>query len=112
MLNFIKQIAGMFSTDISIDLGTANTLIYMKGKGIVLDEPSVVVIRDDKGANKKVEAVGIEAKNMLGRTPVGLTAIRPLKDGVISDFTIVKKCCSTLLKKSIKAPGLGQVQEF
>jgi len=88
MLNFIKQISGMFSTDISIDLGTANTLIYMKGKGIVLDEPSVVVIRDDKGANKKVEAVGIEAKNMLGRTPVGLTAIRPLKDGVISDFTI------------------------
>ena len=54
MLNFIKQIAGMFSTDISIDLGTANTLIYMKGKGIVLDEPSVVVIRDDKRSNKKV----------------------------------------------------------
>ena len=88
MVNFIKQIAGMFSTDISIDLGTANTLIYMKGKGIVLDEPSVVVVRDDRGSNKKIEAVGIEAKNMLGRTPVGLTAIRPLKDGVISDFTI------------------------
>ena len=57
MINFIKQIAGMFSTDISIDLGTANTLIYMKGKGIVLDEPSVVVIRDDGGPNKRVEAV-------------------------------------------------------
>ena len=53
MLNFIKQISGMFSTDISIDLGTANTLIYMKGKGVVLDEPSVVVVRDDKGSNKK-----------------------------------------------------------
>ena len=58
MINFIKQIAGMFSTDISIDLGTANTLIYMKGKGIVLDEPSVVVVRDEQGANKRVEAVG------------------------------------------------------
>ena len=68
MINFIKQIAGMFSTDISIDLGTANTLIYMKGKGIVLDEPSVVVVRDEQGANKRVEAVGIEAKNMLGKT--------------------------------------------
>jgi len=66
MLSFIKQIAGMFSTDISIDLGTANTLIYMKGKGIVLDEPSVVVIRDDKRSNKKVEAVGIEAKKHVG----------------------------------------------
>src|SRR6056300_1012734 len=99
MLNFIKQIAGMFSTDISIDLGTANTLIYMKGKGIVLDEPSVVVVRDDKGANKKVEAVGIEAKNMLGRTPVGLTAIRPLKDGVISDFTICEKMLQHFIKK-------------
>ena len=99
MLNFIKQIAGMFSTDISIDLGTANTLIYMKGKGIVLDEPSVVVIRDDKRSNKKVEAVGIEAKNMLGRTPVGLTAIRPLKDGVISDFTICEKMLQHFIKK-------------
>jgi rod shape-determining protein MreB len=58
MLNFIKQIAGMFSTDISIDLGTANTLIYMKGKGIVLDEPSVVVIRDDKRSNKKLKLSG------------------------------------------------------
>ena len=95
MINFIKQVAGMFSTDISIDLGTANTFIYMKGKGIVLDEPSVVVIRDDGGPNKRVEAVGIEAKNMLGRTPTGLKAIRPLKDGVISDFTICEKDAST-----------------
>ena len=96
MINFLKQIKGMFSTDISIDLGTANTLIYMKGKGVVLDEPSVVVIRDDRGTTKKVEAVGLEAKNMLGRTPVGLAAIRPLRDGVISDFTICERCCSIL----------------
>ena len=103
MINFIKQIAGMFSTDISIDLGTANTLIYMKGKGIVLDEPSVVVVRDEQGANKRVEAVGNEAKNMLGRTPVGLTAIRPLKDGVISDFTICEKMLQHFIKKVHKS---------
>jgi rod shape-determining protein MreB len=103
MINFIKQIAGMFSTDISIDLGTANTLIYMKGKGIVLDEPSVVVVRDEQGANKRVEAVGNEAKNMLGRTPVGLTAIRPLKDGVISDFTICEKMLQHYIKKVHKS---------
>ena len=103
MINFIKQIAGMFSTDISIDLGTANTLIYMKGKGIVLDEPSVVVIRDDGGPNKRVEAVGIEAKNMLGRTPTGLKAIRPLKDGVISDFTICEKMLQHFIKKVHKS---------
>ena len=103
MISFIKQIAGMFSTDISIDLGTANTLIYMKGKGIVLDEPSVVVVRDEQGANKRVEAVGIEAKNMLGRTPVGLTAIRPLKDGVISDFTICEKMLQHFIKKVHKS---------
>ena len=75
----------------------------MKGKGVVLDEPSVVVVRDDKGSNKKVEAVGIEAKNMLGRTPVGLTAIRPLKDGVISDFTICEKMLQHFIKKVHKS---------
>ena len=69
MLNFIRAIKGAFSTDLSIDLGTANTLIYVKGKGIVLDEPSVVVVRDEKTtAGKRIEAVGIEAKKMLGRT--------------------------------------------
>ncbi|MCK5895701.1 MAG: rod shape-determining protein, partial [Cocleimonas sp.] len=84
-----KFISGWFSNDISIDLGTANTLIYMRGKGIVLDEPSVVSIRQDRGPGgpKKIEAVGIEAKKMLGRTPENITAIRPMKDGVIADFT-------------------------
>ena len=72
--NIFKKIKGTFSTDLSIDLGTANTLIYVKGRGIVLDEPSVVVVRDDKSTygNKKIEAVGNEAKKMLGRTPTGL----------------------------------------
>ena len=88
-----KAIRGLFSNDISIDLGTANTLIYVKGKGIVLDEPSVVAIRT-VGTQRSVAAVGIEAKRMLGRTPGNIVAIRPLKDGVIADFHVTEKCCS------------------
>ena len=76
---------GMISNDIAIDLGTANTLIYMKGKGIVLNEPSVVALRN-VGGRKIVHAVGIEAKQMLGRTPGHMEAIRPMRDGVIADF--------------------------
>ena len=87
-----KKIRGMFSNDLSIDLGTANTLIYALGQGIVLDEPSVVAIREDKiRGEKSFAAVGTEAKAMLGRTPGNITAIRPLKDGVIADFTITEK---------------------
>jgi rod shape-determining protein MreB len=83
-------ILGLFSNDLAIDLGTANTLVYMKGKGIVLSEPSVVAVKkDDKGANK-VLAVGTEAKMMLGRTPGNIIAIRPMKDGVIADFEITE----------------------
>lgn len=84
---------GMFSNDLSIDLGTANTLIYVRGKGIVLAEPSVVAIRQERGPGgpKSIAAVGIEAKRMLGRTPGNITAIRPLKDGVIADFTVTEK---------------------
>ena len=85
-----KAIRGLFSNDISIDLGTANTLIYVKGKGIVLDEPSVVAIRT-VGTQRSVAAVGIEAKRMLGRTPGNIVAIRPLKDGVIADFHVTEK---------------------
>ena len=81
---------GLFSNDLAIDLGTANTLVYMKGKGIVLHEPSVVAIKKDaKGANK-VLAVGREAKMMLGRAPGNIVAIRPMKDGVIADFEITE----------------------
>lgn len=84
---------GMFSNDLSIDLGTANTLIYVRGQGIVLAEPSVVAIRQERGPGgpKSIAAVGAEAKRMLGRTPGNITAIRPLKDGVIADFTITEK---------------------
>lgn len=88
-----KHLRGIFSNDLSIDLGTANTLIYVKGKGIVLNEPSVVAIRQDRGPGgpKSIAAVGVEAKRMLGRTPGNIQTIRPLKDGVIADFTITEK---------------------
>ncbi len=93
-----KYLRGVFSNDISIDLGTANTLIYVRDKGIVLDEPSVVAIRHHNG-HKIVEAVGMEAKLMLGRTPGNITAIRPLKDGVIADFQVTEKMLQHFIKK-------------
>jgi rod shape-determining protein MreB and related proteins len=80
-----KKFRALFSTDLSIDLGTANTLIFVSGRGIVLNEPSVVAVRIE-GNQRRVEAVGLEAKRMLGRTPGNISAIRPLKDGVIADF--------------------------
>lgn len=80
---FLNNVLGWFSNDLAIDLGTANTLVYVKGKGVVCDEPSVVVIRRD---DKRPVAVGIEAKKMLGKTPSNILAIRPMKDGVIADF--------------------------
>jgi rod shape-determining protein MreB len=93
-----KSLRGVFSNDLSIDLGTANTLIYVRGRGIVLNEPSVVAIRHHDG-RKTVEAVGIEAKRMLGRTPGNITAIRPLKDGVIADFQVTEKMLQHFIKK-------------
>jgi rod shape-determining protein MreB len=93
-----KRIRGLFSSDLSIDLGTANTLIYVKDRGIVLNEPSVVAIRTH--ANQKtVAAVGTEAKRMLGRTPGNITAIRPLKDGVIADFHVTEKMLQHFINK-------------
>jgi rod shape-determining protein MreB len=94
-----KKIRGMWSTDLSIDLGTANTLIYVPGKGVVLDEPSVVAIRIDKAGQKSIAAVGVEAKRMLGRTPGNIIATRPLKDGVIADFEITEKMLQHFIRK-------------
>jgi rod shape-determining protein MreB len=94
----LKKLRGMFSNDLSIDLGTANTLIYVRDKGIVLDEPSVVAIRIHNG-QKTIEAVGTEAKRMLGRTPGNITAIRPLKDGVIADFQVTEKMLQHFIAK-------------
>jgi len=89
-MNFLDSILGVFSTDLAIDLGTANTLVYAKGKGIVLSEPSVVAIRTDNRLKNRVLAVGLEAKNKLGRTPGSIVAIRPMRDGVIADFEVTE----------------------
>ena len=87
---FFDYVLGKFSNDLAIDLGTANTIVYVKDKGIVLNEPSVVAVHQDARGMKKVLAVGNEAKNMLGRTPGNIVAIRPMRDGVIADFDITE----------------------
>ena len=88
---FLDAIAGWFSHDLAIDLGTANTLVYSRGKGLVCSEPSVVaIVTDPRGGEQKVRAVGHEAKEMIGRTPGSIKAIRPIKDGVIADFEITE----------------------
>ena len=96
--SMLKRLRGLFSNDLSIDLGTANTLIYVRDKGIVLNEPSVVAIRIHNG-QKTIEAVGTEAKRMLGRTPGNITAIRPLKDGVNADFQVTEKMLQHFIAK-------------
>jgi rod shape-determining protein MreB and related proteins len=95
----LKRIRGMFSNDLSIDLGTANTLIYARGKGIVLDEPSVVALRMHNG-QKIIEAVGTDAKRMLGRVPGNIAAIRPMKDGVIADFQVTEKMLQAFISRA------------
>ena len=92
------NLTGWFSADMAIDLGTANTLVYVKGRGIVLNEPSVVAIAEEKG-KKKVLAVGDEAKMMLGRTPGYIHAIRPLRDGVIADFEVAEEMIKHFIRK-------------
>ena len=96
-----KFLTSYFSTDIAIDLGNANTLIYVRGKGIVLDEPSVVAIRQEGGPNGKrvIQDVGLSAKQMLGRTPGNITAIRPMKDGVIADFNVTEQMLKQFIRK-------------
>jgi rod shape-determining protein MreB len=94
-----KKVRGLFSTDMSIDLGTANTVICMRDKGIVLNEPSVVAVRHDGAGQSKVLAVGADAKKMLGRTPGNISTIRPLKDGVIADFYITEKMLQYFIQK-------------
>jgi rod shape-determining protein MreB len=98
----LKRLLGLFSSDLAIDLGTANTLIYVRDKGIVLNEPSVVAIRSARGGglgNKTLLAVGQEAKRMLGRTPGNIQAFRPMKDGVIADFTITEVMLKHFIRK-------------
>jgi rod shape-determining protein MreB len=95
----LRTISGLFSKDLAIDLGTANTLVYMKGKGIVLNEPSVVAMVNGNGNGKKILAVGKEAKSMLGRTPENVTAIRPMMDGVIADFEVAEAMLGYFIRK-------------
>ena len=94
-----EKLIGNFSTDIAMDLGTANTLVYIKDEGIVLNEPSIVAV---SGNGEKVEAVGLEAKQMFGRTPGGLQTIRPMKDGVIADFNVTNRMITYFIKKVLK----------
>jgi len=103
-LMFLRRIGGLFSGDLSIDLGTASTLIYARGQGIVLNEPSVVAIRQDpSGRAKTAVAVGEETRQMLGRTPQRVTAMRPLKDGVIADLTVTEKMLQHFIHKVRKS---------
>lgn len=95
---FFDRFWGLLSNDLAIDLGTASTLVYVKGQGIVANEPSVVAIRKDAQGAKKILAVGNEAKKMLGRTPANIVAIRPLKDGVIADFEVTEAMLSYFIK--------------
>ncbi|MEW6261529.1 MAG: rod shape-determining protein [Thermodesulfobacteriota bacterium] len=96
---WFDSVLGWFSNDLAIDLGTANTLVYLKGKGVVLSEPSVVAVRRDGKGGNKVLAVGHEAKEMLGRTPGNIVAIRPMKDGVIADFEITEAMLRHFIRK-------------
>src|SRR3954453_8460107 len=97
--NNLRSLFSMFSSDLAIDLGTANTLVYAKGKGIVVNEPSIIAV--NKNTNE-VEAVGKEAKEMLGRTPGNIVAIKPMKDGVIADFKVTERMLNYFIQK---APG-------
>jgi len=90
-MGIFDRVKKIWSQDMAIDLGTANTLVVVKGQGVVLNEPSVVAIVDHGGGKKQVLAVGDEAKTMLGRTPGNISAIRPLRDGVIADFIVTEE---------------------
>jgi rod shape-determining protein MreB len=99
MANIFDKLIGMFSSDLAIDLGTANTVVSIKGKGIAINEPSVVAVKTTRNGKKKILAVGKEAKEMVGKTPENITAIRPMKDGVIADFDVTQEMIKYFIKK-------------
>src|SRR4028119_1997969 len=105
-MTFWNGVKGFLSNDIAIDLGTANTLVFVKGMGIVVNEPSVVAILRDSRGQKKVIEVGSAAKDMLGKTPGNIQAIRPLKDGVIADFEVTQVMIRQLINKAQKKKTL------
>jgi rod shape-determining protein MreB len=105
-MSFLDKVSEYFSNDIAIDLGTANTLVYAKGRGIILDEPSVVAVQKNyRGVQNRVLAVGREAKEMLGRTPGSIVAIRPIKDGVIADFEVTQSMLKYFISKATNKKG-------
>ena len=106
MFKIFENLSKFWSTDMAIDLGTANTLVFVKGEGIVLNEPSVVAIIEEKG-RKSVLAVGDEAKTMLGRTPGNISAVRPLRDGVIADFIVTEEMIKHFIKKVHKGKAVA-----
>ncbi len=106
MSKILDSILGVFSNDLAIDLGTANTCVYLKGKGLVLREPSVVAVKKDNRGNKVVLAVGHDAKRMLGRVPGNIEAIRPMKDGVIADFEVTEAMLRHFIAKALKSKRL------
>jgi len=101
-----KKVLGMFSNDLAIDLGTANTLVLVKGQGISINEPSVVAIQYDKHGREKILAVGLEAKEMIGKTPGNIKAIRPMRDGVIADFNVTEMMIRYFIEKVHNRKGL------
>ena len=96
---FLNSLFRIFSHDLAIDLGTSNTVIYMKGKGIVLNQPSVVAMRKGESGADKILAVGREAKMMLGRTPGNIVAVRPIREGVIANFEVTETMLKYFLRK-------------
>ena len=109
-MGILGGLARIWSQDMAIDLGTANTLVVLKGQGVVLNEPSVVAVVEEKG-KKSILAIGDEAKTMLGRTPGNISAIRPLRDGVIADFIVTEEMIKHFIKK-VHKEVLFQIQEF
>ena len=97
---FFERLLSLMSNDLAIDLGTANTLVYVKGSGIIVNEPSVVAVQRDMRGIRRVVAVGKEAKEMLGRTPGSIVAIRPMKDGVIADFEVTEAMLRYFIAKA------------
>lgn len=102
----VDKVIGWFSHDISIDLGTANTIVLVKGQGVIINEPSVVVVQNDRYGKNKVLAVGHEAKEMVGKTPGSIMAVRPMKDGVIADFDMTEKMIRHFIEKAHRRKAL------
>lgn len=97
---FLDKLIGLFSSDMAIDLGTANTIVSVKGKGIIINEPSVVAVQNDKYGRDKILAVGQEAKQMIGKTPLNIQAVRPMQDGVIADFEMTERMIRYFIEKA------------